>query len=339
MMSGQEDRIMSRYVVITSIHGVTDSVREYAEMKNWHVVLVGDRKTPALDRHPHPNVTFLSVEDQSHLGLASYSRCPLNHYSRKNLGYLYAISQGAEVIADADDDNMPYPSWGGDATFEFPDLEVVSAEKCANIYRWFTDDFVWPRGYPLSAVLDGAGSRTKGGHTLRIAVVQGLVDGDPDVDAIYRLTVGKAVNWRPRGAVALDKGTFCPINSQNTIWAREAFPYLYLPTTVTFRFTDILRGYVAQAGVWSIGATVAFTSPSVFQSRNVHDLKMDFADEIPCYTQVEKLVRLLAPAGLCGNRPAALDTIYGNLQTEGIVRMEEIDGAGAWIDDLRKVGS
>ena len=31
---------------------------------------------------------------------------PWNHFGRKNIGYLYAISMGAKTIFDFDDDNM-----------------------------------------------------------------------------------------------------------------------------------------------------------------------------------------------------------------------------------------
>ncbi|ETN70754.1 hypothetical protein NECAME_14556 [Necator americanus] len=33
---------------------------------------------------------------------------PYNSYARKNIGYLYAISNGAEWIYDTDDDNKPF---------------------------------------------------------------------------------------------------------------------------------------------------------------------------------------------------------------------------------------
>lgn len=36
------------------------------------------------------------------------SELPFKSYTRKNIGYLYAISQGAEWIYDTDDDNKPY---------------------------------------------------------------------------------------------------------------------------------------------------------------------------------------------------------------------------------------
>lgn len=330
-----EDIWLSKYIVITSIHGVTDSILKYAQMEQWHVILVGDRKTPALDRHPHPNITFLSVEEQAQLGLASYSGCPFNHYSRKNLGYLYAIREGAEVIADADDDNMPYPNWEQTTTLNLAEMDMISGSQYANVYRCFTDDFVWPRGYPLSAVLNGRESRTATGVNPNVMVVQGLVDGDPDVDAIYRLTVAKSIRWRKRAPVVLDRGTYCPINSQNTVWAREAFPYLYLPTTVTFRFTDILRGYVSQPGVWSRGGAIAFTSPSVRQDRNTHNLKADFEDEIPCYTQVERLISVLNSADFSGTPGKDLSRVYDALHASGIVAVSELDAVMAWVRDMQ----
>ena len=329
--------MVKKYVIITSIQDLTESVLKYAEMKDWQVVIVGDKKSPKLKRQPHPNITFLSIEEQEDLDFASYSCCPFNHYSRKNLGYLYAISQGAEIIADADDDNMPYSDWETSSNFEISDLDIISGSECANVYRYFTDEFVWPRGYPLSTILNGHKLSITKIQNPKIAIIQGLVDGDPDVDAIYRLTVGKPVTWRKCNPIVLNKGTFCPINSQNTFWAREAFTYMYLPTTVTFRFTDILRGYIAQAGIWSIGAMAAFTSPSVFQSRNLHDFKLDFIDEIPCYMQVESLIKLLTDADLTGDSVKDLTEIYKVLHSKGIVSKEEIICVTNWIEDLNKL--
>jgi hypothetical protein len=325
---------MLKYVVITSIQGVTECVQKYAEIEDWHIVLVGDRKTPPLDRHPHPNVTFLSVAGQEQLGSTLYKLCPFDHYSRKNLGYLYAIERGAEVIADADDDNMPYPHWGRSMSFQHPETEVVSSARYVNVYRYFTDQFVWPRGYPLSAILEEGPEKASSEPSPRIDVVQGLVDGDPDVDAIYRLTIRKPVDWRQRSPVVLDRGAYCPINSQNTVWTKDAFAYLYLPTTVTFRFTDILRGYIAQAGVWSRGGRVAFTSPTVFQDRNAHDLNADFLDEVPCYTQVAKLVEILDALEFPESPGAGLLATYRALCREGIVASQELETVQAWIEDL-----
>jgi hypothetical protein len=73
----------------------------------WHIIIVGDRKTPA--DFDLPGADYLSVERQHDLFGELASIIPLNHYARKNLGYLYAMRQGAELIAETDDDNIPYP--------------------------------------------------------------------------------------------------------------------------------------------------------------------------------------------------------------------------------------
>ena len=73
------------------------------------MVIVGDKKS-----HPikdGKNLTYLSVEDQKKLGYKTVKHVPYNHYTRKNIGYLYAMEQGAEIIYDTDDDNIPYENW------------------------------------------------------------------------------------------------------------------------------------------------------------------------------------------------------------------------------------
>ncbi len=326
---------MSKYIVITSINNLTEAVRKFAEVEGWHVVLVGDKKTPFIDKYP--NITFLSVEEQKKLGFELYNVCPFNHYSRKNLGYLYAIKNGAKFIADTDDDNIPYDYWGGNIAFEPCSMEIVSEPRVVNAYKFFTDEFIWPRGFPLSLVSDKFAPKMSVMNNQRIGVWQGLVDKDPDVDAIYRLIHGKLIEFKNRSPIALDKGVYCPFNSQNTIWTAEAFPYLYLPAYVNFRFTDILRGYIAQRGIWAINLKLAFASATVYQARNEHNLMSDFVNEIPCYTQVDKIIDLLDKTILTGRPEDDLCKIYEVLFSEGIVKREELDGVKAWIEDLREI--
>ncbi|EWM25625.1 hypothetical protein Naga_101587g1 [Nannochloropsis gaditana] len=75
-------------------------------MKNWCVVVVGDKKSPPTYDIPSDNLVFLSPEEQEAL---PYHIIPLlrwNHFGRKNIGFLYAMHHGAEMIYDTDDDNI-----------------------------------------------------------------------------------------------------------------------------------------------------------------------------------------------------------------------------------------
>ena len=56
------------------------------------------------------------------------------------------------------------------------------------------------------------------------------------------------------------------------------FPYC-IPAFVTFRFTDILRGYVAQPILQAAGYRLGFTEATVYQDRNVTILRV-LTDEI-----------------------------------------------------------
>ena len=51
-------------------------------------------------------LVFLSYEDQVKMPSSFVKQLPWNSFGRKNVGYLYAITQGANVIFDFDDDNI-----------------------------------------------------------------------------------------------------------------------------------------------------------------------------------------------------------------------------------------
>ena len=70
-------------------------------------------------------------------------------------------------------------------------------------------------------------------------------------------------------------------------------PLLYLPAFVTFRFTDILRGLIAQPIMWAAGYSLGFTKATVFQERNPHNYLKDFESEIPMYLNTERIMEIL----------------------------------------------
>src|SRR3989338_417903 len=325
----------SKFIIITSINGITSAVKAFSKLHDWHVIVVGDKKTPPLRKNPFPNITFLSVDDQKKLKFSFHDVCPFNHYVRKNLGYLYAIQQGATWITDSDDDNFPYENWASDIN-ETASIETLSGAKVVNIYRYFTNQFIWPRGFPLNSILGSIRPKINHAKQNKIAVWQGLVDKDPDVDAIYRLIINKPITFKKRPPLALEPGTYCPLNSQNTIWTLKAcFPYLYLPISVTFRFCDILRGYIAQRGIWAMRAKLAFTSASAYQERNAHNFMDDFIDEIPCYKQIGQVIDLLDTIKLGGNPSEDIVFVYKRLQKLGIVNQNDLLGVQAFVHDMQ----
>ena len=78
---------------------------------DWCVVIVGDEDLPKSFRIPTNsdnagNLVYLDARAQRSMGSAFVDALPWRSFGRKNVGYLYAIAQGAKVIWDFDDDNM-----------------------------------------------------------------------------------------------------------------------------------------------------------------------------------------------------------------------------------------
>jgi hypothetical protein len=325
------------WVVVTTINPPTKAIEAIARLcqRGWSAVVVGDNKTPA-DWHCE-GIHYFGVAEQRALFGPFADAMPFNHYCRKNLGYLYAIRHGAEVILDTDDDNYPYETFGVGIRREVQG-RLLRGPGWVNVYQHFTDDAdVWPRGLPLDAIHEGGAISPLPGPRVCL-LQQSLADKDPDVDAIFRLTTKRGVFFdRTALPVVLAPDTWCPCNSQNTVFFREAFPLLYLPCHVSFRMTDIWRSFVAQAVLGHHGFGVSFHSPTVEQIRNEHNLMRDFADEVPGYLGNRDLVEVLKKT-LTAIEPGRSDLVatawalWQALREAGFITPAELALIEAWLE-------
>lgn len=327
---------MNSYIIITTINDRTEAIKKFEGIAGWKTIIVGDKKTPNIT--DSQSLHFYSLSEQENSGLEVSRLLPVNHYCRKNAGYLFALGKGARTIYDTDDDNLPYPEW---KVPPFVSSNVLRSQKqYVNVYRYFTEDNIWPRGFPLDVLREPSGEIERVATEVPVGVWQAMADGDPDVDAIHRLVHGKTVRFDQQLPVHLDAGVYCPFNSQATAWTERALPFLYLPCTVSFRFTDILRGYVAQRLMWEQGLHLGFTSATVYQERNEHDLMRDFADEVEMYLGVRKVVNILDGLSLHGDPLRDQYDVYSALRNAGVVQDRELEILSAWSRDFeRLIGS
>lgn len=324
---------MKRTIVITSIFNPTEAVLAFSKIEDYQLIVVGDKKTPD-DWHCN-NVDYISVKQQESLEFELSKVLPYNHYCRKMLGYLKAIKNGADYIVDTDDDNIPKVTW------KFPEFEgkydCISGDRgFVNIYQLYTAQKIWARGLPL-ALINKQFELEKDltSKNCKVGIWQGLADEDPDVDAIYRLTNDTPCYFEERKPVVLSKGTISPFNTQNTMIRKVLFPLMYLPTYVTFRFTDILRGLVAQPIMWLYGYQLGFINATVIQKRNPHDYMKDFISEIPMYSSCERVIDLVSNSiSKSESIETNLYNAYKSLLKENIVCDKEMTTLVAWLKDL-----
>jgi len=328
------------FTVVTTIQLPTGMLRECCERTidcGGLPVVIGDRKTP--DGFALPGARYLSLADQLKSNWRIARSGPTSHYSRKNVGYLEAIGAGAKCIFETDDDNRPLPNWR-------PRAETVSARRVVdrgwiNVFRHFTDRRIWPRGFPLERI---AGSMA--GEPELDAVVsevmapiqQGLANGSPDVDAIWRLVLDEPIEFRDGPSVFLPSGSWCPFNSQSTWWFPRAFPLLYLPSHCSFRMTDIWRSLIAQRCLWAMGAGVVFHGAEVRQERNPHELLRDFEQEVPGYLGNGRIAQALEALELQAgeeNMARNLAACYETLARNGVFPAAELALVDSWLEDVQ----
>ncbi len=328
-------------LVITSIAADSHPVlKQYAlETKENNVpfVMIGDTKSPA--QFSLEGCDFYSVSRQKDLSFTLARELPFKHYARKNLGYLIAIQNGAEVIIETDDDNIPLADFWQPRT-RTQQARVLKDTSWTNVYQYFLDANIWPRGFALEALHDPLPPLPEN-STIECPVQQGLADDNPDVDAIYRLTQPLPIQFNKFDNVALGDNAICPFNSQNTTWFKEAFALLYLPSYCSFRMTDIWRSFIAQRILWTCGWTVLFHNSTVRQERNDHSLMGDFKDEISGYTNNLEIMQTLGRLELASGVeaiPSNLRKCYQALVEKTFIGVEELALVEAWLHDLEALG-
>jgi hypothetical protein len=326
-------------LVITSISAPNPVLKSFADgcSKNgWDFIVIGDKASPPQFELEHCN--FFSLADQYKMPFKLGEILPEKHYARKNLGYLQAIKNGASIIVESDDDNFPYETFWEKRRTEFT-THSFEGSGWINLYKYFSNENIWPRGYPLEDLHKAIPELSSVALKDRYCPIQqGLADENPDVDAIYRL-VGKLPVYfsREEQYLSLSKQAWCSFNSQNTTWFEPAFPLLYLPSYCSFRMTDIWRSYVATRISWENNWDVLFHHPTVWQERNAHNLMKDFADEIVGYTNNKLICERLEKLVLKGGEQNLMDDMiscYEVFTELKVVDQKEMKLITNWCSDL-----
>ena len=326
----------NKCVIITTINEPTETIRKHISNSEYDVIIVGDLKTP--DTYKNEDCIFLDVDNQKKLFPELCDLIPYNHYGRKNLGYLYAIKKGYEVIYETDDDNIPHDNFDSVINFE-GNVQTIKddSHEWINIFKHFTNNsWIWPRGYPLSQIKKNPKPNFNFDNSKNkddVAIVNGLVENDPDVDAIFRLVCNHQVQWEKGKQIIISNENTCPFNTQNTFWLDASlFLGLMIPCSVTFRYCDILKGIIANALLKHNNKNMAYVSPNVTQLRNEHDLMQDFESEVPMYLANESIASEINKSVLSTqNNKEFMKNIYRKLYDMKIITELDLKICEGWL--------
>ena len=268
---------MKRAIVTTTINPPTKAIEAFIQIAirdDWKFFIVGDQRTPQ-DPYRDLENKYLSPYLQENAYPALSSLIGWNCIQRRNIGYLAAYEWGAEIIATIDDDNIPLKNWGQNI--------AVGNKKTAK--HWVTDQKVfdplqatnhrelWHRGFPLQLLPGRNKSFYEGKITRDVLVQADLWNGDPDIDAICRISRRPEVKFNHRPFFT---NVIAPFNSQNTFLSRKVIPFYFLFPHIG-RFDDIWAAYWLQH---IFPDSVLFGEATVYQERNPHNLFNDLKAEM-----------------------------------------------------------
>ena len=269
---------MNKFIVTTTIQPPTEATLKFLEKDDWTLVVVGDTKTPH-EEYQKLDCVYLTPEDQESLSKDLSDAIGWKCIQRRNMGFLYAYQEGADVVATVDDDNIPYENWGKDV-YVGQEIEIDLYES----ENGFFDPLsvtnrpdLWHRGYPLKYVPTKNNVNYMGKTKRRVLVQADLWDGDPDIDAMCRLSKMPCVDYDDHAPYGSNQ--IGPFNSQNTFIHRDVLPY-YMVLPHAGRMDDIWGSYIVQK---KFPNSVIYNKPTVYQDRNEQDLVTNLEKEIIGY--------------------------------------------------------
>ena len=310
-----------KWAVVTTINPPTSGVKSVASLKGWCMVIVGDTKTSSnylqeANLTGREDIIFLSADQQKQMQDRFVQKIPFRSFARKNVGYLFAIWNGAKVIYDFDDDNEIQNGMSPLAVLNEDHGQRLIVRSIENNsdgdslafnplpFMRPSDPDIWPRGFPVSELMrqrrqnSAATSRFTSINAKSVGVVQAVCDQDPDVDAIFRLTRHLPVHFnfdaKVPSRILVPPKKYSPYNAQATTHMYNAFWGLLLPFTVPGRVTDIWRSYITQHFLHELGLVLVYDGPLVKHLRSAHEYLADFQVEGDLYLKTHALLQFLS---------------------------------------------
>ncbi len=310
--------------------------------------IAGDKKTPHDEVRAFlkdvPNAFYYSPEQQEAAGYESSPIIGWNKIMRRNFALLEAIKSGADIIVTIDDDNLPAdPNYFEDFrklfAASFSGLGVTSKIGWYDIGHTATPK-IYHRGFPYPKRHIDLGVGMQSITDGKIGLAAGLWYGDPDIDAMQRITNAPMVyefNSLINYGVFVPPGTWTVFNSQNTAFLRKFAPLMMVLCGVG-RYDDIWAAYITQRIMQAHGYGVHFGKPFVWQERNLQNLWTNLKDEMLGMEKTTQFVTDLEAIDIGDGTPVQqLRKIYYGLAGKDYLPGVVCELGHAWCNDIEKI--
>jgi len=346
-----------KWIIMNAFNPPNPSIFNLLEILNkWKILVISNNKN--IDEkwesvNSSDKIIYLSLTNQINLGYRILKFLNFNSsFARKNIGYLYAIQHGAKEIFEVDENIII--SDIEDLNLNYKENKICygirNDSSMINPYSHFKKNNInlWPRGFRLSDL--GKENKNKfyilnpDNLLLKPLIYQGIIGAFPDVDSIFLqtkiLNKLQKINFIYNYPLVYLPGNYIPINSKNTKYLYEIFPFLLLPTTINEGISDIWRGYIMQYFAWRFDGCVIYYKSKNYIKRYRLFHHHQFHKEKKLFFNIDKFLDVLnINSNLEFNN--SIDLLYKiikDLVNNKLLGKNEIKIYKAFFEDLSNIG-
>ena len=218
-----------------------------------------------------------------------------------------------------------------------------------NPYFHFGESNIWPRGFFIKDISTDYNRSFYYAYSKQIKlkplVYQGLINKIPDVDSIFLLTNGKTnenlnIAFSETYPLIYFPGNYVPINSKNTKYLYEIFPFLMLPLTINESISDIIRGYILERFVFSYGGMISFHNTKIY-NENFAFNSSKLSEEKKLLFNLDKIIEIIKSKkyySIFDSPKKLLFQILSELIKNNILKDKEIHIYKTFLKDLSNIG-
>lgn len=350
-----DNNTCDKWIVMASFNPPSSFIVKLESIiKGWKIVVIGNSETDDKKWNIFKfsnKLFYLSIEEQNILNFSITKHLKLNSKFRICIGYLYAIQHGAKEIYEIED-NLEFNDISYlNKYFEnsFISYGIKNDSSMINPYPHFGENNIWPRGFKLNDIGKQFNQEfiiiNSSNIDLKPLIFQGLINSIPDIDSMFELTRLKynhtfRFNLSKSHPLIYFPYNYIPINSKNTKYLYNIFPFLMFPISFDENIADIWRGYIIQYFAWKMRGTVIYYSSDAFK-RGETNKYMNFKREKKNYFNLSEFFDVLNSYHINFGQKKPFEIINDYIKmlfNKNIIKKIDIDIYKAYLRDLNFVG-
>ncbi|XP_071110341.1 uncharacterized protein [Haliotis cracherodii] len=330
----------NRWIVLALDSVYQTDVSYLDDVTGWNIVISGYQ--PNLNGCRKPKCIYIHPGNIQTLPFTSVQHVEEKGYPLKNIAYLYAMSESAEVIYDLEYGVKPILPMNNFIYSDHTHGLIYTGNTTFNHYRHFGQPYLHPVGFPES--VNATQSKLFDLCYVPTPPIQhGIISGETPLyhdqrEKILKISREKTLDLQfdtmaPPAFVPPDR--FSAVTAGNTLFTRKAFWLMLLPVSGDSVLNGVVRGYLSQRLMLETGD---YTGHMGDTARSDSKINLQNTD-ISVSNKIKMLLDELKKWNCDPNQPlpGCFGDLYRHIVEKEILSEANVEIMESWIQDLDRI--